>query len=166
MNWLRVTVLAVVAATAAMAQMGPGMGQGGAQAGPQLNAIQQYLGLNADQMAQLESLRASAQEDLQPIMEEMRGQMQGGGEAGQMAKFQAQMNTVREKYKAAAVAVLNDAQKTKLAALEEAAKLMPAINGASSLNLLTGVNQGFGGRGGMMGGPAGAGQTGRPQRNR
>jgi len=153
MKLLRITLFALAAALTASAQAPmPGMGPGGPMGGSvNLAAAQTYLGLSADQMATLESLRMNAQEESQPVFEAMRTKMQAG-DANASTTAQKEIAAIREKYRTQAVAVLTDAQRTKLAALEEAAKLLPTITAASALNLLSTPNQGLGmggmGRGG------------------
>jgi len=157
MKLLSIALVALAAALTASAQAPmPGMGPGGPMGGAvNTTAVQTYLGLSADQMATLESLRNNAQEETQPVFVAMREKMQAG-DANASVTAQKEIAAIREKYKAQAVAVLTDAQRTKLAALEEAAKLLPTITAASSLNLLSTPNQGMGAG---MGGPGRGGAS-------
>jgi Spy/CpxP family protein refolding chaperone len=141
-----------LAATAMFAQ-GPGGFRGHAMSGPaQTTEVQSYLNLTDTQISTLQQLRQSERTALKPIFEQLgpmheslRAQSQSSGaDATSVGKLvlsiqslEQQAAPIRSSYQQQALAVLTADQKTKLAALESAAALMPAIHEATGLNLLT-----------------------------
>lgn len=160
----------LLAGTMVVLAQGPGPGGrmgGGAMA---VDAVKSYLALTDDQVAQLQELQKeeataeqpqreqmmAKQESLRKLMEE--GSTDATGLAALQAEIkslQAQLTESRAKYREQAKAVLTGSQVTKLTALEEAAKLMPAITQAGGLNLL----EQRGGMGMMMQGAPGGGMN-------
>ena len=143
---LSITLLA----TAAFAQ-GPRPHMHGMAAG-KATAAQTYLSLTDAQVTSLQQLRQSEMTALKPIFEQigplrqsLRTQEQSSGaDATAVGKLvlsiqalEQQMTPIRSSFQQQALAVLTPEQKTKLAGLESAAALMPAIHQAAGLNLLT-----------------------------
>jgi Spy/CpxP family protein refolding chaperone len=167
---LKVTTL-LLAGTMAIWAQGPGMGRmGGGMGGAMpVDAVKAYLALTDDQVAQLQELQKEEMTAEQPLREQMMTKQEslrkliddGSTDAAAIAALQAdikalqtQLSDSRAKYRDQAKAILTGSQATKLTALEEAAKLMPAIAQAGGLNLLEqrgGMGMGIqGGPGGMM----------------
>lgn len=154
MNWRFLPILTL--ATALFAQ-GPGPG-GPHHFGPRgmdaakTDKVQSYLNLTDAQIQSLHQLRQSERAALKPIMEQieplrqsMHSQMRSGSaDATAVGKAMLSIQTleqqaapIRSSFQQQALAVLTADQKTKLAALENAASLMPTIHQATALNLLT-----------------------------
>ena len=146
---LRLIPIAITAADALLAQ-GPG-GHGPRGMAAKTDQVQSYLNLTDTQIQALKQLHESEMAALKPIMQQMaplhqslRTQMQGtGADAATAGKLVVSMQSLRQQiaathasFKAQSLAVLTADQKTKLATLESAAALMPAIHQAMSLNLL------------------------------
>ena len=135
------------------------------------DALKQYLNLTDAQVTQLKDLRKQQAESLRPTMEQIRSKRQQLGEAvraqspdsaliGQLTvdikNLAASLKSARTDLSAKAQAVLTPDQKTKLASLDEARKLMAAAGQATALGLLA-PPEGAGGQGmGMMMGRPGA----------
>ena len=127
-----------------------------------LQAVQQAISKNQNNLAGLHEQFAAKQKTVQTLLES------GSSEASVIGKAVLEADAVRkqirkesEGLRAAVLAVLTDAQKAKLNALEEAAKLRPAIEEAHGLFLLIpaeGAGPMMGGPGGPGGGPGGPGQ--------
>jgi len=115
-------------------------------------AVESYLNLTDVQISSLEQLRQSEMAALKPIFEQigplresLRTQSQSGSpDATAVGKLvlniqnlEQQAAPIRASYQQQALALLTADQKTKLATLESAAALMPAIHEAAALNLLT-----------------------------
>lgn len=138
------------------------------------DALKQYLSLTDAQVTQLKDLRRQEAESLRPTMEQIRSKRQQLGEAvraqspdsaliGQLTvdikNLTASLKSARTDLSAKAQAVLTPDQKTKLAALDEARKLMPAAGQATALGLLAPLENAAGMAG--AGGPR-MGMMGRP----
>jgi Spy/CpxP family protein refolding chaperone len=145
---LRLASIAL-AATALFAQ-GPGGFRMHAQA--KTAAVQSYLNLTEAQISSLQQLRQSEMTALKPIFQQieplrqsLRAQQQSAGaDATAVGKLvlsiralEQQAAPIRSSHQQQALAVLTAEQKTKLAALESAAALLPTIHEAGALNLLT-----------------------------
>lgn len=132
---------------------GPGgmgmMGQGIAAASP--DALKEYLALTDSQVTQLKDLRTKRFEAAKPIMEQIRTKSQelktlldganpDPAKVGQLTveikQLREQVRNLRTSDQDAALAILTPEQKTKLKALEDALKLMPAAHQAVGLGLL------------------------------
>jgi Spy/CpxP family protein refolding chaperone len=161
MNFRLVSI--TLAATAMFAQ-GPGGFRGhpmSTQA--KTTEVQSYLNLTDAQISSLQQLRQTEMAALKPIFqqigplhESLRAQSQSSGaDATAVGKLvlsiqslEQQAAPIRSSFQQQALAVLTADQKTKLAALESAAALMPTIHEAAALNLLT-PPKGSGGPGGF-----------------
>jgi Spy/CpxP family protein refolding chaperone len=150
MNFRLVSI--TLAATAVFAQ-GPGgfrMHPMSAQA--KTTEVQSYLNLTDTQISSLQQLRQSEMAALKPIFQQigplhqsLRTQEQSSSaDATAVGKLvlsiqslEQQAAPIRSSYQQQALAVLTADQKTKLAALESAAALLPTIYEATALNLLT-----------------------------
>ena len=118
----------VTFATVALFAQGPGPG------GPRMHAqstthIQSYLNLTDAQISSLHELGQSERAALKPIFEQAAA-------SKDFASLRQQAAPIRASFQQQAQAVLTPAQKTQLAALENAASLMPAMHEAGALNLL------------------------------
>jgi len=144
-------VLVTVAATALFAQ-GPGGPRMHGMAAHSTTAVQNYLNLTSAQISTLQQLRQSEMAALKPIFEQIRplreslrtqeeGSSADAATVGQLVlnikTLQQQAAPIRASFQQQALAVLTAAQKTQLAALQNAASLIPAIHEAMGLNLLT-----------------------------
>lgn len=131
---------------------GPGVAHGEGD-GPTFDALKSVLGLSDAQVTQLRDLQRQRFESTRAVFEEIRTKQQalhqalesGSTDAAALGRLlleiqalQQQVRTIGETYRTQALAILDAAQKTKLAALEEAIKLQPAIHQAAALNLLVG----------------------------
>ena len=140
-----------LAATAVFAQ-GPGGFRGHSMAAQKTTEVQSYLNLTDAQISSLQTLRQSERTALKPIMdqvgplrESLHTQTQSttadatavGKTMLSIQALEQQAAPIRASFQQQALAVLTADQKTKLAALQSAAALMPAIHEATSLNLLT-----------------------------
>ncbi|HSW50097.1 MAG TPA: hypothetical protein VLH09_07980 [Bryobacteraceae bacterium] len=145
-------VLGLAAAAVLLAQPTP---RPGAQAGPGVAAVKEFLGLSDQQVQQLIELRREEQQLLQPIGEQTREKAQALRTAMQSASpdpavvgkltldlqnLRKQAAAINDLYHAKALGLLDNAQKEKLETLEQAVlranRARPAINGATALNLL------------------------------
>jgi Spy/CpxP family protein refolding chaperone len=129
---------------------------------PKIDQAQSYLNLTDAQIQSLQQLRQSEKTALAPIMQQIAPLRQslntqlnsGSADAATVGKLmlsiqslEQQMTTSRNSLRDQAQAVLTADQKTRLAALQSAADLMPAIHQAMALNLLSppaGAEQAFG----------------------
>jgi len=140
-------------------------------AGPSFQAIKDFLGLTDQQVQSLLQLRqdeaqAARQlhEQIRTLEQQLQQKIEAGGPANeignlvlQIANLRNQLRNLHDQYQDKALALLTADQQAKLAQLEEAAQLAPAIAQARALGLLKGP-AGFGlGRGF---GPAGIGPLG------
>lgn len=152
---------------------------------PNFSEVRNYLALSETQLAALNNIHSSersAAQSLQQQIQSKRSALEStlstgsnASAAGQILldieNLRKQITALHTTYQVQALAVLNEAQKTKLKALEDASKLMAQIHQAHALNLLAqpaSEGRGFGPPMGRMAGPGGrsAGQHRRPfQRN-
>lgn len=113
---------------------------------------QSYLNLTDAQIQSLKQLQQSemtankpVMEQIAPLRESLQTQLQGGSaDAAAVGKLMLSIQTLEQQIKAnrdsfheQALAVLTADQKTRLAALQSAADLMPTIHQAMALNLLS-----------------------------
>jgi Spy/CpxP family protein refolding chaperone len=118
---------------------------------PVPEATKTYLGLSDAQVQSLQQIQQQLGDALRTIHTQIREKQQALGELrrsgstdatamGQLLvdieNLQKEVGTTHDSYRTQAQAVLNPDQKTKLAALEAAAQLQPAIHGAAALNLM------------------------------
>ena len=152
---MRIATLIVTAALAVStlaAQPGP-RPRGDRERGPQLDQIKSYLGLSEEQVQQFQTLRKSFHESVRAIMEdthakrqqlrdEMARESPSPGIVGdltvQLQQAHKQVGEKRKEFGDQARDLLTEEQKTKLAALEQAKALLPAIRQAQGLQLLEG----------------------------
>jgi len=145
-------VLITLAATAVFAQPPGGYRMHGMSAQGKTTEVQSYLNLTDAQISTLQQLRQSEMAALKPIFQQigplrqsLHSQTQSSGaDATAVGKLvlsiqnlEQQAAPIRSSFQQQALAVLTADQKTKLAALQGAAALMPAIHEAAGLNLLT-----------------------------
>lgn len=134
---------------------------------PDVNDLKTFLGLTDTQVTQLRDLRVQEREALRSVAQQiaekhraLREALQAGStdamSLGQLLvdiqNLRKQVQATNENYRNQALALLTADQKAKLAQLEAAAKLAPAIRQATALNLLAppaglGLGLGFGPRG-------------------
>lgn len=149
---LRLIAAGCLAAALFAQEPPPGPRMHGMFAAGKTTAVQTYLNLTDAQIASLKQLRQSEGEALKPIFQQMapmrrslRAQQENGSaDAATAAKAQQdrqaleqQIAPIRASFQQQALAVLTPEQKTKLAALQAAMALLPAIREAGALNLLT-----------------------------
>ena len=122
---------------------------------PKMDAVKAAIGLSDSQVTQLLQLRRDQREALRPTFQEMREKRKalrdsleaGGADPTALGnllvgiqELQKKAKATNDSFRAQALALLDDAQKAKLQALqqtvEEAAKLRPAVGQATALNLL------------------------------
>lgn len=161
---MRIATLIVTAALAVptlAAQPGPGP-RGERERGPKLDEIKSYLGLSEEQVQQFQTLRRSFHESVGTIMEESRAKREQlreelarespspgivGDLTVQLQQARKQVGEKRKTFGEQARNLLTEEQSAKLAALEEAKALLPAIRQAQGLQLLDGegpLGPGFG----------------------
>jgi Spy/CpxP family protein refolding chaperone len=158
MNWRLIPI--TLAVMAALLAQGPG-GHGPHRMVAKTDQVQSYLNLTDTQIQALKQLHESEMAAIKPIMQQMaplhqslRAQVQSGSAdaatAGKLVlnvqSLQQQITATHASFRAQSIAVLTADQKTKLAALESAAALMPTIHQAMSLNLLARPETPEGGR--------------------
>ncbi|HEY3443303.1 MAG TPA: Spy/CpxP family protein refolding chaperone [Paludibaculum sp.] len=195
-NRLILTLALAAGTLLAQGPGGPGMGRGmmGGPGGPfaggmqgrgaalgNADALKTALGLTDAQVQQLRDLRTQQAEAAKPVMEQIRTKRQALAEAmkatspdsvliGQLMvdirKLTDSLKSARADREAKALAILTPEQKTKLTALQEAQKLIPAVGQATALGLLAPpadtAAPGMGRPGGM--GRRAPGMAGRGQR--
>lgn len=137
--------------------------------------IQVYLGLTNDQVTQLQQLRRSQVQSVQPIMQQLQAKQQSlrqllstpGASAAAVGQIVLDMQALRQQLSQGrqtvnqqALNVLNADQKTKLQTLANAQKLLPDIMQATALGLLAPADAGMGFGFGRGFGPAGPGMGG------
>lgn len=135
---------------------GPGGPMADGMAGPRAafanaDALKTALGLTDTQVQQLRDLRTQQAEAAKPTLDQIRTKRQALAEAmksaspdsalvGQLMvdirKLGDSLKAARDTREASALALLTPDQKTKLTALQEAQKLMPAVAQATALGLL------------------------------
>ncbi len=118
---------------------------------PNVTDLKTFLGLTDAQVTQLRDLRQQEREALRTVAQQIAEKRRALGEALQAGSTDAtalgqllvdiqnlrkQIQTTNENFRSQALALLTADQKAKLAQLEAAAKLAPAIRQATALNLL------------------------------
>jgi len=136
---------------------------------PTFDEAKAYLGLSDAQVTALQQLRQAEADSQRSTMEQIRQKhqamqqlvQQGSSDTAAIASLmqeaqalQKQLEAAHTQYLGQAVALLTAEQRTKLAALEAAAKLMGTIGQAAALNLLQAPQ----GPAGMPGGGRGPGR--------
>jgi len=144
--------IGIALAASALFAQAPGGPRVHRMAAPKTTEVQSYLNLTDAQISTLQQLRQSEMAALQPIFqqigplrESMRTQEHSSSaDATAVGKLvlsiqslEQQAAPIRSSFQQQSLAVLTADQKTKLAALESAAALLPAIHEAAALNLLT-----------------------------
>lgn len=113
-------------------------------------ALKQTLALTDDQVDKLRQAQKASRTALEPLARQMGEkqralhQAMGAGTSGQTGSTQLaeieslrkQIETVRAANRTQAAGLLNPAQKQKLQALQDAAKLMPSVHQATMLDLI------------------------------
>lgn len=159
--------LAVLGAAVAQVPMGRGSAVGPAArraAAPQaaFTELKAYLNLTDAQIEQIRQVRQQSMESVRSVVQQMQEKHRtlremlekGTSDANAVGKLlletqalRQQVEQARQSVHQATLGVLTSEQKTKLAALEAAAKLGPAIRQAGALGLLTPPEPGTGGLG-------------------
>jgi len=118
---------------------------------PNVNDLKTFLGLTDAQVTQLRELRQQERQALRSVVQQvaekhraLREALQAGSTdataLGQLLvdiqNLRKQIQSTNENFRSQALALLTADQKAKLAQLEAAAKLAPAIRQAAALNLL------------------------------
>ena len=118
---------------------------------PSLTELKAYLTLTDSQVTQLQSLVQAERQANQPRVQEINTKEQqlrtalnnNSNDAAALGRLlidiqalRRQITTTSENFRSQAAALLNDTQRTKLRALDEAAKLAPSIQQAIAVNLL------------------------------
>ncbi|MBL8215085.1 MAG: periplasmic heavy metal sensor [Bryobacterales bacterium] len=118
---------------------------------PPLTELKAYLTLTDSQVTQLQSLVQAERQANQPRVQEINTKEQqlrtalnnNSNDAAALGRLlidiqalRRQITTTAENFRTQATALLNDTQRTKLRALDEASKLAPSIRQAVSVNLL------------------------------
>jgi len=172
----RIAVLATAACALSLSLPLPGQQAPPTPRTPPTDQVKTYLSLTDQQVQQLQQLITSERQANQARQQEIQTkqtQLQqlltdNSNDAAALGRLlidiqavRRQMETTHTNFQNQAVALLNDAQKAKLKALDDASKLAPTIGQAVSLNLLTPARPpnagipGFGGPGPGPGGPMG-----------
>lgn len=149
---------------------------GAASAAPTFTEVKAALSLTDAQVTSLTQIRQAEAQAVQPIATQMQTKRQtlqtslAGGTTAlaagtlllEIEALRKQMETIETNARNQAIGVLSADQRTKLATLDAAAKLQPAIGQARALNLLAApANTATGGPGGRFGGgPVGPGGPG------
>ena len=117
----------------------------------QFAAVKQYLTLSDAQLASLKQVQENRQKAEQAVYEQMRSRQmqldgllqQGSNDAVAIGRLMVEINNLRRQlpvsagpYKAQALAILNEAQKTKLPTLQEAIRIQQTAWEAVTLNLV------------------------------
>jgi len=120
---------------------------------PSIGAIQEYLALSDSQSSQLKQMMRSRPEANRTRFQEMNAKRrqvdemlrQGTSDATSLGRLMLEVETYRKQVRTAdeaffteSASVLNETQRAKLRALEDAAKLLPAVHEAKALGLLKG----------------------------
>jgi len=153
-------LLPFVALGAALAQVPPGP--------PPLDELKAYLNLTDAQIQSIQQVRQQALTSQQTVFTQLQSKHQalrdlldkGTSDAATVGKLMLEIRALQKQIELAmttsrtqAVSFLSAEQKTKLTALEQAAKLRPAIEQATRLGLLEAPAPGPGGPGGFGFGP-------------
>ena len=163
---MKKTLLALsLSASLMLAQPGT---QPGNNAAPAFMEVKAALGLTDAQVTSLTLIRQAEQQAVQPIRTQMQTKQQAlqtalttgttalaaGTALLEIEGLRKQVTTIETNARNQATGVLSADQRTKLAALDVAAKLQPAVGQAQALNLLvTAANTAAGGGLGGFGGP-------------
>lgn len=146
---------------------------------PPADALKAYLNLTDSQVQALQQIHEQDRHANRATIQKMRQTQanlddllqKGGADAattGRMVldiqEMQTSLKKTRGSFNAQAANTLTPEQKTKLAALQGALQLMPAIHEAASFGLLALPEEGSG-MGGRGRGPGGPGRHGPPPRN-
>lgn len=149
---MRIAML-TIALAATLAAQGPGRGGFGFGPGgaPGIDQVKSYLGLTDAQVQSLQQLQQQQREATRATHEEIGTKSRalheaiagGSADAASLGRQLLEIEALRKKieqslttYRAQAAATLTADQKTKLTALDTAAKLQPTIGQAASLGLL------------------------------
>lgn len=152
------TLFATLAFSGVLLAQGPGFGLGPqlgelARTPPAPTALKEFLGLTDAQVQQLTTLRRTLPDVMRPFAEQLREREQALREEMQksnpdparvgrlmveMKQIRDNMQTARQRLDDQAKALLTPEQRTKLAQLEAAQKLAPAIRQGIGLGLLDG----------------------------
>ena len=166
---MKLGILAVTAMATCLAQ-GPG-----APLSPRFDELKTYLGLTDSQIQSLQQLQTQQGQAMQAIHQEIQQKQTalrdalkaGSTDAAALGRLLLDIENLRKRieqgqtsYQDQARNVLSETQKTKLKALEEAAKLREEIQEATMLRLLTPPAVGPGVAGGPGMGPGGGGMRG------
>lgn len=118
---------------------------------PSFDALQQYLGLSDAQTSQLRQLMRSRADGNRSKLEDMNAKRRqvdemvrsGSTDAAALGRLMLEVETYRkqvrgadESFFAQAAGVLDEQQRAKLKALQDAAKLLPAMHEARTLGLV------------------------------
>jgi len=143
-------ILTAVFAAAALAQPPAGMGQGQTQT-PNINDIKTYLALTDTQVTGIQAVQKQLQTAVQDLQTQIRTKQTAldtalagtSPDANAVGKLLVDITNLRKQVQTQAgtfgdqaINLLTTAQKTKLTALSDAAKLQPAIQQAIGLLLL------------------------------
>lgn len=174
---MRIAMLSIAVATALCAQ-DPGRGGFGPGGWAGVDQVKSYLTLTDAQVQSLQQLQQQQREATRATHEEIGTKMralreavaEGSTDASALGRQLLEIEALRKKieqslttYRTQAAATLTADQKTKLAALDSAAKLQPTIGQATALGLLTPPSRPVGAFGsghfghGPMRGPGGPG---------
>lgn len=120
---------------------------------PSLDTVEQYLALSDSQVSQLKQMMRSRAEANRARFQDMNAKRrqvdemlrQGTGDAASLGRvmlevesYRKQVRTADEGFFTEAASVLDETQRAKLKALEDAARLLPAVHEARALGLLKG----------------------------
>lgn len=172
------TIILTLAFTGLMFAQGPGFGPGPGPVPapgtpPAPTALKEFLGLTDAQVQQLIDLRKSVPEAMKPFAEQLREKaaalreemQKTNPDPAKVGQLTVEMKQIRERMRAEhqkfddqAKALLTPDQKAKLAELEAAMKLAPAIRQGVALGLL----EGPAGEGARRGAGAGLARPGAP----
>jgi len=149
---MKLSLIPIAFAGAALLAQGPGGPRMHPRAEETTTDVQSYLNLTDAQITSLKQLRTSEMDALKPIFQQIgplrqtlfQEEQSSNPDASAISKtiqsiqaLEQQMTPIRTNYQQQATALLTPDQVTKLAALQSAAALMPAIHEAAGLNLLT-----------------------------
>jgi Spy/CpxP family protein refolding chaperone len=154
--------------------LGPGRGPGGGPGQQPFTDVKAYLNLTDTQIQQIQAARQGSLDSVKTLQTQVQAKDQalrdlldkGSTDAAAVGKLMLDINALHKQVKTLmdgvqqrAVSFLSADQKAKLKALEDAAKMQPAIGQAAGLGLLQppqgGPGIGFGGPRGMPGGMSG-----------
>jgi Spy/CpxP family protein refolding chaperone len=178
MNRITAIIASAMFAVTLFAQAPEG-GREGRHGGRNLDALVEFLNLTEDQVAAIHENNKAMRQEARAIMQAARDGRSGVrdelnqenpnptivGQAMVDAKETREaIKAKREEYRASALEILDDDQRAKLAALQEAMALAPTARQAVGANLLEGPEGAFGPGGkGRRGGPGGRRGPGGPR---